>query len=413
MPFAMVIVGMAILPFSGAAGPVVTSTMAPPGTLVWADEFNGAAGAGPDPRRWRMETGGGGWGNGELQYYTDSTRNASLDGEGNLAITARRGSPAGASCHYGPCLYTSARVISADRFSQAYGRFEARLKVPEGKGFWPAFWMLGENVYTDGWPLSGEIDVMEHLGREPRAAVGSLHGPGYSGVRAVTSSYELPRGQAVGDAFHVFTVDWAPDSVTWYIDGVEFLRKESADVSGPWVFDHRFFLLLNLAVGGDWPGPPDEATEFPQALLVDYVRVYQLPEGEKEKSALIRGFGRRCIGTEGPPAAGAPLVLATCGSAESVRWTFTRDGTVRFSGLCMTADGVTAATTSVYDGVRLRLGHCDSSPGQQFRLNQNEDLVNARSGKCVDVAGRSPENSPWLQLWTCAGSANQKWWTEG
>jgi beta-glucanase (GH16 family) len=412
VPFAMVLIALSVLALSGATGPVASPTVqsiAPPGKLIWADEFEGEAGAKPDPSRWRRETGGGGWGNGELQFYTNSANNASLDGNGNLAITARRGSPEGASCHYGTCLYTSARLVSADRFSQAYGRFEARLKVPKGKGFWPAFWMLGENFYTDGWPVSGEIDVVENVGHEPDVVTGSLHGPGYSGVRSVTGSYRLPGGQELGDAFHVFTTDWTPDSVTWYVDGVQFLQKTRADIPGTWVFDHQFFLLLNLAVGGHWPGPPDQDSRFPQSFLVDYVRVYQLPRSNEGHEFLIRGQEGKCISSQGPRVAGAALVLGDCGAAGSGVWSFNLDGTVRSSGLCMEADGVSSWTTSVDNGVRLRLGDCDGSPGQQFQLTEAGDLVNPRSGKCADIAGGISDSAGWLQLWDCAGSANQKW----
>lgn len=279
MPLSMVIVGLVVATSCVAAQPVATSgaIMAAPGRMLWNDEFEGPAASPPDPAKWSAETGGWGWGNGELQYYTDNTRNASLDGAGSLAVTARLENPGGFSCHYGRCEYTSARLVSAGKFSQSYGRFEARLKIPKGQGMWPAFWMLGKNVLTDGWPQSGEIDIMENVGKEPATVFGSLHGPGYSGANSVTGGHTLPGGQEVGDSYHTFTVDWAPASVTWYLDGSQYLHKTRADTRGnPWVFDHPFFVLLNLAVGGSWPGPPDPSTHFPQTLLVDYVRVYEL-----------------------------------------------------------------------------------------------------------------------------------------
>ncbi|WP_336705876.1 glycoside hydrolase family 16 protein [Oerskovia sp. USHLN155] len=276
----IVVVGLATLAAAAvgppASGPGAPRMGPPPGPLTWADEFDGAAGAPPDPSRWRLETGGSGWGNGELQYYTDSPSNASTDGEGHLVVTARRENPGDLWCHYGRCEYTSARLITADRFTQQYGRFEARIKVPGGQGTWPAFWMLGQDIFTtEPWPASGELDVMENVGQEPGTVWGSLHGPGYSGADAIHASYTLPGGEEVADDFHTFTVDWAPDAITWYVDGVEYSRRTPADTGGdPWVFDDPFFLLLNLAVGGDWPGPPDESTPLPARMLVDHVRAY-------------------------------------------------------------------------------------------------------------------------------------------
>jgi beta-glucanase (GH16 family) len=249
-------------------------TTAAPAAITWADEFNGPAGTGPDPAKWKHDIGGHGWGNNELQYYTNSTSNAAHDGQGNMVITARRENPGGYQCHYGTCQYTSARLLTADKFAQAYGRFEARIKVPRGQGLWPAFWMLGNDIGQVGWPNSGEIDVMENIGREPGNLYGTIHGPGYSGGGGLTSRYTLPNGQAFADAFHTFAVDWQPDSITWYVDGIQYGRKTPADLGGNrWVFDHPFFMILNLAVGGYWPGDPDASTPFPNTLVIDYVRV--------------------------------------------------------------------------------------------------------------------------------------------
>jgi beta-glucanase (GH16 family) len=260
-----------------AAGPVATSATASPvaGAPVWSDEFDGPAGSAPDSRRWAHNTGGTGWGNEELEYYTDSSTNAALDGAGNLVITARRGNPADYSCHYGTCEYTSARLLTAERFSQTYGRFEARLKLPRGRGLWPAFWLLSDGSRQTAAARGGEIDVMENVGSEPGTVHGSLHGPGYSADRGLTSPFTLRDKTALADDFHVFAVDWTPTAITWLVDGRSYSRKTPADVRGhEWVFDQPFFLILNLAVGGDWPGPPAATTTFPQSMIVDYVRVY-------------------------------------------------------------------------------------------------------------------------------------------
>jgi beta-glucanase (GH16 family) len=229
-----------------------------------------------DRSRWDFELGQPGVANRERQYYTDSDRNAAHDGQGNLVITARRENPGDRWCHYGPCEYTSARLITARTFAQRYGRFEARLKVPAGQGSWPAFWLLGTDMPRVGWPQSGEIDVMETVGRQPATVHGTVHGPGYSGSRGVLRSHSAARPLA--EDFHVYRVDWGPNQIVWYLDDVEYARVTPADVRGNrWVFDRPFYLLLNLAVGGVWPGNPDASTPFPMSLHVDYVRVWPHP----------------------------------------------------------------------------------------------------------------------------------------
>ena len=246
-------------------------------TLTWQDEFDGPAGAPVDSAKWTHETGGGGWGNQELEYYTAGTENAALDGHGNLVITARE-EPAGSSrgCWYGACRYTSARLVTLGHFTQTYGRFEARIRIPRGQGMWPAFWLLGDDIGTAGWPACGEIDVMENIGKEPGVVHGTLHGPGYSGTGGLTALDALAGG-AFADTFHVFAVEWEPGAVRWYVDGKLYHTVTPANLpSGTnWVFDHSFFIILNVAVGGSWPGSPDSSTSFPQQMLVDYVRVYR------------------------------------------------------------------------------------------------------------------------------------------
>lgn len=257
------------------AGPLAPRAEAAVGAQTWSDEFDGGAGSAPDATKWTRETGGSGNGNNELQYYTDSTDNAALDGNGHLVITARAAnSSSGLSCWYGPCRYTSARLNTARTFTQAYGRFEARIQIPRGKGIWPAFWMLGDDLGSVGWPNSGEIDVMENVGSEPGTVHGTIHGPGYSGSGGLGAPYTLPNGQAFADGFHTFAVEWSPEGITWSVDGTAYETRTPADAgANKWVFDHPFFLILNLAVGGNWPGEPDASTTFPQTMTVDYVRV--------------------------------------------------------------------------------------------------------------------------------------------
>jgi beta-glucanase (GH16 family) len=245
--------------------------------LTWSDEFDGPSGAGVDPKKWVAETGGAGWGNQERQYYTSGTANASLDGSGHLVITARA-EPANSSltCWYGSCRYTSARLKTKGLFEQTLGKFEARIRIPRGQGIWPAFWMLGNDIDAVGWPKSGEIDIMENIGKEPNAVHGTLHGPGYSGGSGIGGAYTLAT-ETFADDYHVFAVEWSPDEIRWLVDAKEYRRTSTANLptGAAWVFNHPFFMLLNVAVGGNWPGDPDATSTFPQQMLVDYVRVYQ------------------------------------------------------------------------------------------------------------------------------------------
>ncbi len=252
----------------------------PPGAsgawaLVWSDEFEGPAGALVDATKWANDLGGNGWGNEELESYTDRGRNASLTGDGFLAIQAVRE-------HYvGPDgiarEYTSARLKTQGRFEQAYGKFETRMKIPRGQGIWPAFWLLGANIATVDWPACGEIDVMENVGRQPATVTGTMHGPGYSGAQGIGAPFSLADGRAFADDFHVFTLEWEPSALRWYVDGALYETRTPADLPAgrTWVFDHPFFVIVNLAIGGGYPGNPDATTAFPQTLLVDYVRVYK------------------------------------------------------------------------------------------------------------------------------------------
>ncbi len=244
-------------------------------TLVWSDEFKGKNGSLPDASKWTYDIGGNGWGNHELEYYTNRPENAHIE-HGKLVITVRAeayAGPDGKEFHY-----TSARLRTQGLFSQAYGRFEARIKLPAGQGIWPAFWMLGDNIAADGWPKCGEIDVMENIGKEPGINHGSLHGPSSTNPTSdLTKTITLPNGKRLSNDFHLYAVEWEPGLVRFYLDSNLYATFTVAQwpAGGTWVFNHRFFLILNVAVGGDWPGSPDGTTVFPQTMLVDYVRVYK------------------------------------------------------------------------------------------------------------------------------------------
>ncbi|MDY3530243.1 glycoside hydrolase family 16 protein [Riemerella anatipestifer] len=237
--------------------------------LVWSDEFSGESGVLPDETKWTYDIGMGenGWGNQELQYYTNRPENVSLDGSGNLVITAKKENYSGAA-------YTSARIKTQGLFSHTYGKIEARIKTPYGPGLWPAFWILGNNVDTQGWPKCGEIDIMELKGNIPNVVHGSLHGPGYSAGNAITKSYGLKNSRFDAD-FHVFSVEWKKDQIDFFVDGYLYQRVTAKDVPGEWVYNQPFFLILNTAVGGNFVGFPTDGTTFPQKMYIDYVRVYK------------------------------------------------------------------------------------------------------------------------------------------
>lgn len=234
--------------------------------IVLQEEFD-TEGA-PNPEIWGFDigTGANGWGNNELQYYTDRTENVTVQ-NGYLIITAKKESYKGSG-------YTSARLLTKNKFDQAYGRFEARMRLPWGQGIWPAFWMLGADIDSNPWPGAGEIDIMEYRGQQPTIVLGSVHGPGYSGGNAITKSYEL-KNDRFDTGFHVFGIEWGPEYINYYVDNVLYNQITPADVPGEWVFNKPFFILMNLAVGGSFVGSPNSETVFPQTMLVDYVRVYK------------------------------------------------------------------------------------------------------------------------------------------
>lgn len=370
--------------------------------VTFLDTFDGPAGAAVDGSKWQTETGDN-VNNHERQYYTAGTRNAALDGQGHLVITARRENPAGYQCWYGTCQYTSARLNTAGKFAAQYGHVEARMKIPRGQGMWPAFWMLGTDLGQVGWPNSGEIDVMENVGFEPSTVHGTIHGPGYSGSGGIGAAYTLPNGQAFADAFHTFAVDWAPDSITWSVDGQVYQRRTPADLGGrQWVFNKPFFLILNLAVGGYWPGDPDGSTVFPQSLVVDHVSV---TTSDTPAGVAIRGLAGKCVDVAGANTAnGTPVQLYDCNGTAAQRWTVGADGTIRALGKCLdVASGGTA------DGTPTQLWDCNGTAAQRWVVTAARDIVNPQADKCLDATGNSSANGTRLQIWTCTGGANQKW----
>jgi len=253
------------------SGSVSLSPTTPTVAGPWADEFDGPAGAAPDPTRWTYDLGNnGGWGNGELERYTADTVNVHLDGNGHLVIRVE-------STANG---YTSARLKTQGLLVAQFGRLEARIKLPAGRGIWPALWMLGNSYNGANWPLCGEIDVMEYRGDQPSIVHGTVHGPQYSGGGGISAAYALPQDASFSDDFHVFAVEWTPASISFLVDGAIYrtVTPQQIPAGAAWVFNQPFFVLLNVAVGGGFAGPPDGTTQFPQEMVVDYVRYS--PQGD-------------------------------------------------------------------------------------------------------------------------------------
>lgn len=278
----------------------VTSGSVTKETLIWSDEFNEAATGpvAPNPQNWTYDTGKGHFGNDELETYCaygsptapcdPKSPNVYVGTDGSLHIVARNPAPG---------VYTSARIKSEGLQSFQYGRIEARIKMPEGQGMWPAFWMLGDDIGSVQWPACGEMDIMENIGSQPSTNHGSIHGTGFTGT-AIGTAYTLPNGEKFGDAFHTFGVLWAPGKIQFYVDSPSNIYATYTRANLPpgaiWPFDAgKFFFILNVAVGGDWPGSPDATTVFPQQMLVDYVRVYAGPAPENQSQSGIPVQPRR------------------------------------------------------------------------------------------------------------------------
>jgi beta-glucanase (GH16 family) len=383
-----------------ATGLVVTAPGAAQAAVVWNDEFNGASGQGVDGSKWNFDTGGGGFGNSELEYYNSGTSNVYQNGQGQLVIEARRES-GGRSCWYGTCQWTSGRIQTAGKFTQQYGHIEARIQVPKGNGLWPAFWMLGGS----NWPGDGEIDIMENVGRDPNTVYGTIHGPGYSGGNAVGGTRNI--GQPLGNAFHNFAVDWSPNLIIWTIDGSEYFRATPASTRGnPWVYNHGFFIIMNLAVGGNFPGSPDGSTPSVNRMLIDYLHVSTSTTTPPPSGNALRGNeSGRCIDVPSAnPVDGARLQIWDCNGTGAQQWTIGSDGTVRALGKCMDA-----AAAGTANGTAIQLYTCNGTGAQRFTLTAAGDLVNVNANKCVDAAAHGTANGTNLQLWDCNGAANQKW----
>lgn len=273
---------IAALACTHAAPTVVAPTSSGPAawTLVWSDEFDGTAGAPVDSTKWRHDIGDGcaagicGWGNNEKEYYTSASDNVALDGQGRLAIVARL-APAGLSCYYGACRYTSAKIHTRGKMLAAPGRVEARIKLPTGQGLWPAFWMLGGDFPTVPWPQAGELDIMESHGSQPSTTSSAVHGPGYSGATPFAHAHTLASG-AFWEDFHTFAIEWSAAGAAFYVDNTMHyvVARSELERFGRSILDQPYFVILNLAVGGHFDGDPASDAVIPATMLVDYIRVF-------------------------------------------------------------------------------------------------------------------------------------------
>jgi beta-glucanase (GH16 family) len=378
--------------------------------LVWSDEFDGTS---VNASNWTFEVGGGGWGNNELQYYTSGS-NATVSG-GRLTITARRVS-GGSSCWYGTCQYTSARMITRGKREFTYGRVEARIALPMGQGLWPAFWALGVNIGSVGWPACGEIDVMEHVNRETQTH-GTIHwdAGGHASYGGSTT---------VGDptAFHVYAIEWTSSAIKWSVDGVQYREANIQNsINSTEEFHRSFFLLLNLAVGGNWPGSPDSATAFPAQLTVDYVRVYQQSAGGISPTFwyTVRNLNNGMCADQagGSTANGTRVQQWPCDGSPRQQWQFRPTDNGYYNVVPRTATyltwDVTGGAGATGNGVKVQLWSFGGSggPNQQWRpesLGGGRWRFRARhSGRCLDVPGASATMGVQLQQWDCNGTGAQ------
>lgn len=385
--------------------PVNKTNAAPSWNLVWSDEFNGTS---LNRSNWTPEigTGSGGWGNNELQYYTDRAQNVQVTG-GNLVITAQKES-------YGGMNYTSARIKTQDLKSFTYGKVEARIKLPSGQGLWPAFWMLGSNISTVGWPKSGEIDIMERVNLNPYVN-GTVHwdAGGHAEFGRVSGNLDFSQ-------FHVYSIEWDSKYIRWFVDGQQFNEFYIENGTGNTEeFQRPFFLLLNLAVGGNWPGSPNNSTPFPSQMLVDYVRVYQ-----DTGASNVISDGIYTIASKASGKVMDVVDVSTASGAKIQQWTNYVANNQRFR-VESTGDGYYKLTavhsgkvldvpnSSTSTGVQLQQWNDNGTDAQRWRIidvgGGYYKLVSKASGLVVDVASASTADGAAVQQWTDNGTDAQKW----
>ncbi len=373
--------------------------------LVWSDEFNGSS---LNTSNWTYETGtgSGGWGNNELQYYTGRSENVQVTG-GNLVITARRES-------YGGMNYTSARIKTQGLKSFTYGKVEARIKLPTGQGLWPAFWMLGTNITSVGWPYCGEIDIMERVNFNSYVN-GTVHwdANGYA-------SYGRTSGNLDFSQYHVYSIEWDSSYIRWFVDGVQYNEFYIANNTGNTEeFQRPFFLLLNLAVGGNWPGSPNSSTPFPSQMLVDYVRVYQASSSSSIVSGGVYTLAAKCSGkvldvVDASTADGAKMQQWTNYTASNQQFRVDDMGSGYYRLTAVHSGKVLDVPNYSPDrGVQLQQCWDNGSDAQRWRIvdvgNGYYKLISKTSGLAMDVSNSSTADGAVVQQWTDNGTDAQKW----
>ncbi|GGF86787.1 hypothetical protein GCM10010912_35080 [Paenibacillus albidus] len=393
------------LVFAGMPAANTTAGAAPGWNLAWSDEFDGTS---LNTSNWTAEigTGSGGWGNNELQYYTNRAQNLQVTG-GNLVIKAQKEA-------YGGMNYTSARIKTQGLKSFTYGKVEARIKLPSGQGIWPAFWMLGTNITTVDWPKSGEIDVMERVNNNPFVN-GTVHwdAGGHADYGQISGNLDFSQ-------YHVYSIEWDANYIKWFVDGNQYNAFYIENGTGNTEeFQKPFFLLLNLAVGGNWPGSPNDATPFPAQMLVDYVRVYQ----NAPSSGIVSGG----IYTLTSKVSGKVLDVkdvSTADGAKMHQWTNYSASNQKFK-VESTGDGYYKLTAvhsgkvldvpnaSTSSGVQLQQANENGSDAQRWRIvdagGGYYKLVSKASGLAMDIAGSSTADGAVVQQWTDNGTDAQKW----
>ncbi|WP_430183819.1 RICIN domain-containing protein [Paenibacillus lautus] len=385
--------------------PVNKINAAPNWNLVWSDEFNGTS---LNRANWTPEigTGSGGWGNNELQYYTNRAQNVQVTG-GNLVITAQKES-------YGGMNYTSARIKTQDLKSFTYGKVEARIKLPSGQGLWPAFWMLGSNISSVGWPKSGEIDIMERVNNNPYVN-GTVHwdAGGHADFGRVSGNLDFSQ-------FHVYSIEWDSKYIRWFVDGQQFNEFYIENGTGNTEeFQRPFFILLNLAVGGNWPGSPNNSTPFPSQMLVDYVRVYQDTGASNVISNGIYTIASKASGkvmdvVDVSTASGAKIQQWTNYVANNQRFRVesTGDGYYKLTAV-HSGKVLDVPSSSTSTGVQLQQWDDNGSNAQRWKIvdvgGGYYKLVSKVSGLAIDVASSSTADGAVVQQWTDNGTDAQKW----
>ena len=395
-------------------------------TLQWSDEFNAAAGTYPSSANWTYDLGSSGFGNPEIEDYcapgsntapcVSSKPNAYQDGNGNLVITAIRDSSG---------QWTSARLKSQGLKQFQYGRIEARMKLPVGDGFWPAFWMLGADINSDPWPGCGEQDIMEWVqSYTPTTTSSTTHGPGYSGANGIGGKFTFPNGGRVDDGnYHVYGVIWGPNSLQYYRDSpsniFETLTSATIPSGSQWVFNNPFFLLLNLAIGnGGFPGPTDSSTPATATMLVDYVRVYQSSAAKSLNGTHTltpqNATALRLDDKGASTATGNPIDVYTANGTGAQSWSISSSGVVPAGyynlategGYCLTASGTTSGAAVVLNPCNGSLAQAWNavSTGTTYEFNPANNASN-----CLDVRGDATTSGTLVQTYSCSSGPNEEW----